>query len=287
MAQPEAPLSAEARFKLYFTNMAPNYGHLTGNTTRDVLASFLKSDATSVGIDSSSTILDIAGGPGTAAEAIVDWCSQQEVSPVPQIVVTDFVPAMIDALEVIKATNPKWEVVTGKVMDSQALTFSDDTFTHTFCNFSIFTFTHPQDALKEIHRTLKTEGLAVISCWKRFGVDEIMRAAQKVVKGNDYANLIGMAGPQFATEGYVAELVEMAGWEKGNVQTLKASAVVKGADLDGLIKFMSGPFAAMAQKDWTDEEKGRWPEALKEAVRMEIEERGGFRVEGWVVLARK
>jgi ubiquinone/menaquinone biosynthesis C-methylase UbiE len=279
--------TAEERFKKYFTLMAPNYGRFTGNSTRDILSEILFSHGTAMAINGSSTILDNAAGPGTATEAIINWCSTQNMSHLPRITATDFVPAMIDATNAIKAKDPKWEGVTAQVMDSQTLTFSSNTFTHIFCNFSIFTFTRPKDVLKEIHRTLKPKGIAVVSCWKHFGVDQLMRAAQKLVKGDEYASSLKMAGPEFTTQGYLAGMVEEAGWERGKIRTLEVSTLITGENLAGLVEFMSGNFVAPALVGWTDEEKSKWPEAVVKATEQETQKHGGLKLESWVVLARK
>jgi len=114
-----------------------------------------------------------------------------------------------------------------------------------------------------------------------------MRSAQKIVKGPSYTDLLYMAGPEFVTEGYLAQIVELAGWERGKIRTLEASALVKGEDLKGMLEFMCGPPGGMAQKGWSEEEKGRWPDAVREAIKLDAEEHGGVRVEGWVVLAKK
>jgi ubiquinone/menaquinone biosynthesis C-methylase UbiE len=272
---------------MYFTALAPNYSYLTGNTTRDLLLDFLTGPKNQILFDTASKVHDNASGPGTATEAIMIWSQSQDTNGSPSVVATDYVPAMIEALNVIKSKNDTWANVTAEVQDSHSLTYANDAFSHTICNFSVFTFTDPLTVLKEIHRTLKPKATAVITTWKRFAIGNIMRAAQKAVQGTA-VDALQMPGEEFASEDYLANMVVQAGWEQNNIRTEKQTIVVKeGNDLDGLMAFMIGPFTAMARSKFTDEENIKWPEAITDAVETEKKAHGGLLMEAWFVIATK
>ncbi|KAI1611964.1 S-adenosyl-L-methionine-dependent methyltransferase [Exophiala viscosa] len=281
----------DAKKQLYFTQIAPGYSRVTGNTTKDLFNEVLQSHDLS--INSDSVIHDNAAGPGTATEALISWCHQHNVSP--KIIVTDYVPAMVDACEAIRtkhADDSLWQSVAIAVADSAYLKeFADDYFTHSICNFSIFTFTHPTKCLQEIRRTLRPGGVTLVTCWKRFAVSEVIAAAQDQVKGSEWgeAHRMPVNGPEYMQEGHTAKLVREAGFEEEKTQSFAAQTVVKrGEDWDGLYEFLLNPFIkSAATKEWSEQELGRWPEAVNAALEMEEQSYGGILFEAWVKVARK
>lgn len=282
----------EARKQLYFTQIAPKYSRATGNTTKDLFSEILESHDLS--IDSDSTIHDNAAGPGTATEALISWSRKHNVSP--KIVVTDYVPAMVEACEAIRTQHtddPLWQSVAMAVSDSADLKeFDDGHFTHSICNFSIFTFTHAAKCLQEIIRTLRSDGTAVVTCWKRFAPSEIIAAAQDAVKGAEWgeAHRMPTNGPEYLQEGYMAGLVGEAGFAEDKIHSFATKTVVKrgGDDWDGLYEFLNDPFIKSgAARGWSEEELARWPEAVAAALEKEEKAFGGIVFEAWVVIARK
>ena len=70
-----------------------------------------------------------------------------------------------------------------KELDSEDLSsIPDNYFTHSTNNFSIFAFAHPGNAVREMYRTLRTGGLALVTCWRRFAPMFIVHAAQKKIR---------------------------------------------------------------------------------------------------------
>jgi ubiquinone/menaquinone biosynthesis C-methylase UbiE len=283
MANKPRSSEAEKRFQQYFAAMASKYNYWTGNITRDLLLQYLEEYGSHLGINKTSKIHDNAAGPGTASEALLKWLGDS-----PSIIATDSVPAMIEALNEIKAKEPTWQSVTTQVVDSHHMPFEDLTFDFSFVNFSVFVLSEPVAALKEAHRTLKNNGTAIITTWKRFGVFSVVRAAQKAIKGADYESAFQPAGNEFLQEGYLSKIVEEAGWQKSEIETLSFSkAVTDPEDLKGLTDFMTGRFTATARAGWTDEENGKWAKAVTAEVEKEKVAHGGLLMEAWVVVARK
>jgi len=55
-----------------------------------------------------------------------------------------------------------------------------------------------------------------------------------------------------------------------------------------LYEFLLNPFIkGAATKEWSEQELGRWPEAVTAALEKEEQEFGGISFEAWVVVAKK
>ncbi|KAK5944992.1 hypothetical protein PMZ80_002195 [Knufia obscura] len=283
----------EERKQQYFAELAPNYHTLTGNTTQDIFAQFLDTYSPKLNITSTSTVHDNAAGPGTATQVLV----QRDNAP--KIIATDYAPGMIDTLNSIKSANtsanPAWENVTTKVCNSDDLSeYADGTFTHSISNFSLFTITNAVKSLSETHRTLKPDGVAVVLLWKRYAIQSLLAAAQDDVKGAGYAakNAVPVNGPQYFERDVVPNQVVEAGFEQSKIETWQMDLVVddeaQKEKWDGLYQFMTSTSVAMGStRGWSEEEAGRWNEAVRWAMGEEKREFGGLKFEAWVSVARK
>ena len=283
------PTSGGVPFHDYFTSLAYTYPKQTGNSTRYIFEACVKD--LEPPITEKSTVHDNAAGPATATKALHDH------HPHPfHIEVTDSVPAMIDAATDALACcgwqmGTQWEgedVITYKVMDSHDLKLADNSITHSLTNFSIFTFKDPVQCLREIHRTLQPDGkgVALVSTWKRFAVIEVVHRAQRLVRPD--LPLMKIPQPWFLREGYLKDMMVEAGFEAEKVRVVQRSVIIRGRDRDGLVEFMKGDFTKPARAGWTEEEAGRWSDAVDQAV--EEEEKAneyGMRFEAWVALAKK
>ncbi|KAH6679947.1 S-adenosyl-L-methionine-dependent methyltransferase [Plectosphaerella plurivora] len=268
-------------FPDYFSAFAANYTKQTGNSTRQMFADSYDEISAIKPFEQTSVIHDNAAGPGTAASVITDRLPHDSV---PSILVTDNVPRMVDAA---KATFESWPQVETKVLDSLDLAdIPDEHFTHSILNFSIFTFSDPLKGLQEIHRTLKTDGLAVLPTWKRFGAGKTIHGAQALVRPD--LPRMWIPRPEFFEEGVLEKLAIEAGFEADKIQVLQKTVIVKGEELhEGLKVFMQGDMMKPARQGWTDEEEARWPAAVEEAIQGEVDAFGGVKFEAWLVLAKK
>lgn len=266
----------------YFTSLARNYARQTGNSTRAIFASSLDLIASS--ITSSAVIHDNAGGVGTATSVILDSFVSTSQDGIPEVLITDNSPAMVAAAcEAFKGLSPR---ITAVQIDSQDLSsISDGRFTLSILNFSVFLFPNALAAIREIHRTLQANGVAALLTWKRFGFGSVIHVAQTIVRPG--LPVIPLPGTQFLNEGVLAKLVVEAGFDETKTQVVQKETVRTGEDVQGMKEFMLTEFSTMATKGWSDEEKKRWPAAVEQAIRKEVEEYGGIRFEAWVVIARK
>lgn len=276
MAESKPDPTSSLPFPEWFTLLAQNYPQHTGNSTRELFRSILE-DLPPITNDSS--IHDNASGPGTAASILIKkYCTS---SSGPRILITDNVPAMID---VAKEDFKSYSTVSTEVLDSHKLSsIPSDTITHSILNFSIFTFQDPIQCLKEIHRTIQPGGTAAIITWKRFGVSNVIHAAQKRVRPD--LPVMKVPGVEFMQEGYLAEKVKEV-WG-GQVQATEKMHLITGDKLQGVKEFMLGRFTGPARRGWTEAEVQRWPQALEEALQGELDTYNGLEMEAWVVLVKK
>lgn len=278
----------------YFAGMARTYPVHTGNTTKEIFAKFMnghKGDLTS-----ESVVHDNAAGPGTATQVLIERAAKTGVAPT--IVATDYVPAMIEELERLKAegsaSNPAWNNVTAKVANSADLSmFDDEYFTHSINNFSLFTITDAVPALRETYRTLKTGGVAAVLLWRRYAIEPLLLATQDIVRGEGYSakNAIPVNGPQYFKEGVVPSQLAEAGFDEDKMVKFQIDHIVTEEEKwkwDGLVKFLNdSPAVKKMIADWTDEEKAKWPGAVEQALAEEKAQFGGIKFETWVTIAMK
>jgi ubiquinone/menaquinone biosynthesis C-methylase UbiE len=266
----------------YFTSLSRNYCRQTGNSTRAIFASIL--GRISPSIASSSAIHDNAGGVGTATSVILEDLAPTSPDDIPEVLITDNNPGMIAAAK--EAFRDISSRITATEADSQDLSnISDAVFTHSIVNFSVFLFSDALQALREIHRTLQPDGVAVLLTWKRFGFGSTVHVAQSLVRPD--LPPMPIPGSHFMHEGVLRDFVIKAGFNEEKVQVHHDETIRKDEDLEGMRDFMLGDISKMATKDWTDEEKGRWPSAVDEAIQKEVEQYGGIQFEAWTVIAHK
>jgi len=265
-------------FPEYFKKLSTIYARQTGNSTYRLLEQILRKLQPS--LTPSSVLHDNACGPGTATTAIISYTGFE-----PSLIeATDFSPAMIDVLsKEISAEN--WKNVRSSVMDSHELTFPDNTFTTSITNFSIFTFQDPLKCMQEVRRTLKPDGLAIVSTWKRFTVSNLIHTAQRAVRPD--AQLMKVPRAEFMEEGYLRDLIAEAGFLSDKIQVWDIGTTIQGQDSVGVREFMLGDSTASARAGWTEEEQARWEGAIDSAIEEEKIRNGGIKMEAWIVTARK
>ncbi|CEI67274.1 hypothetical protein FVEN_g5819 [Fusarium venenatum] len=265
----------------YFSAFAANYVQQTGRSTRRVFEESFEEIQASKPINKDSVVHDNAAGPGIAASVILEKLSTKDV---PKMLVTDNVPPMVQGAQ---DSFTSWPQVESKILDSLNLEgILDDYFTHNILNFSVFTLAEPLKGLKEMHRTLKLDGLAVISCWRRFAAGQLIHAAQAIVRPD--LPPLKMPHPEFLEPGVLEKTTAEAGFDSAKFKLLEKSIVVSGPELDdGLKKFILGPLMAPARAGFTEDDEKKWPEAVDEVIKKEVETYGGVKFDGWVLLAQK
>jgi len=107
-------------------------------------------------VESSSSVLDVASGPGTLAFLAAMRGAHATA--------VDFSPSMIDEVRA-RASAEGVSNVDAQVMDAQALGFPDSTFDAAFCMFAFMFFPDRARAFREMHRVLRQGGKALVATW--------------------------------------------------------------------------------------------------------------------------
>lgn len=263
----------------YFNKLSQVYPRQSGHSTENLFASIRDHLAP---ISADSVIHDNAAGPGTATSVILKNLEPEEY---PKIIATDMVPAMIEAFSSDVAKTNGTSKLTGLVMKSEDLDFPDDHFTHSITNFSIFNFVDPVICVKEIYRTLKPSGQAVITTWKTFAIGDLIHETQRRIRPD--LPPMRVSGAEYHKVDAVIDVMVKAGFETEGIKVLSPTVVVTGEDLEGLTEFGTSSFTDSARNGWTDEEKGRWKEMLLEVLEEKKQYFGGLKFEGWALIAKK
>ncbi|KAL4957562.1 S-adenosyl-L-methionine-dependent methyltransferase [Aspergillus filifer] len=133
---------------------------------------------------SSSVILDNACGTGILASEVLRNFESEGSKP--RIFAADLAPGMVEKFR-IKADRNGWLSEEDKrldisVMDAEALTYPDNTFTHSYTNLGFPFFPNGEKAASEVYRTLKVGGTAFVTSWKTLGYLAHIQRAQLAVR---------------------------------------------------------------------------------------------------------
>lgn len=178
-----------AQISQIFENGAAAYEASTGGCTRDLARHML---ALAPPITSGSVIHDNACGTSVVAQEILtrDILSQPPSNHSYALVIhcTDKSEKMIhlaqswyenhQAVTNMQTTFPSVKV-NFEASPSENLPLKDEHFTHSFTNYGILWFDDGLTGAREILRTLKSRGTAVISSWKEMNIFDIAREAQR------------------------------------------------------------------------------------------------------------
>ncbi len=117
-------------------------------------------------------VLDVASGPGGLALAALDAGAE--------ITAIDLSPQMIDRLRRRLDREQRWRSIT-LVMDGQNLELPDNLYHSAYSIFGVIFFPDPQQGLREIRRTLRPGGRAVVAAWSHPQRHEALRLVGEVL----------------------------------------------------------------------------------------------------------
>jgi ubiquinone/menaquinone biosynthesis C-methylase UbiE len=266
-------MSKEIDFKQIFNDWAPRYmdtfGQLSLVYARHILDSLSP-------IDPAAIIHDNATGPGTVAFEIV---SRFPNAPRPTIHATDFSEGMIDNI----ASQDSQKNILTSVMDSESLTFKDNTFTHSITNFAIFLFPNPDKAASEIFRTLKPGGTAIVTTWKDMAYLDLLHRTQKRIRP-DHPELI-LYDNEWDESNKLLNTLVNAGFD---VEKIRIQAKEDNSwPVEKAMRLAISDVTEWARKELSEEENERWGDVLKECLTSSEKQTGTIRVVAWVAVATK
>ncbi|KAH7395245.1 S-adenosyl-L-methionine-dependent methyltransferase [Phaeosphaeria sp. MPI-PUGE-AT-0046c] len=171
---------------------AEKYDAMTSGSTRELARHMIEISPI---IDRDSVILDNACGTGIVAQEVLLHRFSANTG-LPMITCVDVAPPMVGVareicsgmLSTYDSRNPDKvslndkEVLACDVMPGEELKLPDEYFTHSFTNQGILFFKDADKGASEIHRTLKTGGVAVVTSWASLGHVQLVQEAQRAYK---------------------------------------------------------------------------------------------------------
>lgn len=255
MAHTEQKSAAE-----HFDEVAQRYEEMTGGCTRALarhILSLPQVAAVSPSIDSAdATILDNACGTAVVTEESLSKGSQA------QFYAVDAAPNMVELAKakLSEKTNVQYGVMPGEVLE-----FPDEHFTHSFTNLGILFFKSPADGAKELRRTLKPGGIAIITSWSRFGtVEDAVIPAQMAVHPEDTPFKLPVPAEWLEPGNLERCLRDDGGFTKVE---MGAHRVVYGASTKrALYELVFDSYKDLALKGWSEEDAKKFAAALEKIV---------------------
>ena len=265
-----------------FNSQAATYERRLGGSTRRVITYIVSLLA---GLPNNSTLLDNACGPGFATVELL------KAYPNAHIYAADIAPGMISLVDNIVSSNRWSDRVETAVMDGINLHYNDETFDASITNFGIFFFADPVMGAREIYRTLKPGGKAVVTCWKEVPFLPILHAVQAIVKPGSIPIVLSKLDEWTRKETMETTLKE-GGF--GAVEMNEKEVMWWNKGIEEAAKGFADNFVSMVGDQWTDEEKGS---VLETTVQVLTEQGGdfvinsegmiGFNMVAWIAMATR
>lgn len=265
---PEMSSSEQSKPKTaveFFNAGAAVYEGSTGGCTRELALKILDLPQLAGHYSPESKVLDNACGTGIIAEEIAKRCDAKGAEA-PNIASVDAAENMVEIARSKFAGTKHAEKLSFEKMPGEKLDFPDGEFSHSITNLGILFFADGDAGAREIYRTLKPGGVAVVTSWSDFGyLDAVIRPAQRAVKPE--APVYRLPVPdRWLHAANVEEGLKKAGF--GSVEVFEEGAHYGGATMEELSHLLGTRFGG-AVEGWSDDEKGRFREEVDRLARKE------------------
>lgn len=242
-----------------FNSIATGYEVGTGGCTYDIARHIFQDICPTT---PNSIVLDNACGPGIVSHYLLTSAALDSQDP-PKLYLADFSPAMVQIARDTFASIPNATGATLDVMNGEALTYPDDLFTHSITNFGIMFFPDAVAGAKEIHRTLKPGGTAVVTSWGKMGYVDSIHRAQKATKA-DCDLFVPPMPPQWYSADHLVDVLKKGGFE--HVDVHEKEVCFGGESARAVSDMIMNLFGGIITKDWNEEDTSRFREELHKAV---------------------
>lgn len=230
-------------------------------------------------------VLDNACGTGVVTNEILELYPGSHV---------DAVDASAEMIKTIRSMveDKCWsDQVHTALMDGQDLKFEDAVFDASFTNFAIFFFPDPVKGAKEIYRTLKAGGKAIITAWHYVGWAPVMQEIQKQVAPNDPPFSIPML-ERWSREETMKETLLMGGFQ--DVSMTLREVLYCDNTLDDLVRSLTGLMEPMMRGIWNLTDQGGMQGALLQVLEtqgdkflVKVNGKVGLKLIAWIAVATK
>ncbi|KAJ4139697.1 hypothetical protein NW768_001039 [Fusarium equiseti] len=239
----------------HFNKTAAKYEAATGGGTRELAQHAISFISNLKPVTSESKILDNACGTGIVTDIIVKSGTQPEIHAV------DVAENMVNIASGRFSSHPN--VHTG-VMPGEELSFPDDTFTHSITNLGLMYFTDADKGAREIARTLRPDGVAVVTGWTVMGHINIIQEVQAQIRPEDTPFRPPVPDMWLDPE-HTKAVLSGAGLD---VHTATAIDVHLGDETaEGVADLLIHGFGAKVFGSWSDGEQEKGAVVMKKIVR--------------------
>ena len=269
MSELSAAVSADAsNLMASFQASASVYERRLGGSTRTVaahLASLL-----SPRLPPNAVVLDNACGTGAFTDELLKVSSDDL-----HIHAVDLSPSMIEIVQSMVNKRQGWKGrADATVMDGQHLRFPDGSFDAGVINFGISFFPDPIAGIAELYRTLKPGGMGMVTCWKEQQYVHIFYEVQKIVDPPTPVEMTMVE--KWRKRETLEETLRQGGF--ANITETKSKEVMLVQDgFNELVETLTMDLRERVGQGWTEEDRNRIPEVLREVL---MEQRTQFLVEG-------
>lgn len=223
-------------------------------------------------LPSGAKIHDNGCGTGAATAAIMS-----SVSPSDEVSIngTDINAPVVELYKQL-ATEKHWPA-TAVPMDSTALSFADEIFTHSIGNALLFVLPNDGvDAVKEMYRTLKPGGIAAVNSWAYVpNLEPIQAAAQNTRPTGTPVPRQGM--DKWSQAEFLQSVVEKGGFEKQKIKMVQNDVFVELGDLNRYATMLWSFIGGTSAVGWLESDEERWDEAI-DIVKKELRKSQGTRL---------
>lgn len=251
------------------------------------VASFFLKDIAKSPSPSSWVVHDNACGYGEVTRALLDVASTLPANSI-EIVGTDVSPAMVKAFNTKLENHSALEKgnikISAEAQDAASLKFPDEHFTHSFTNFLVNSgplLDKNAQILGEIHRTLRSDGIAVITNWNRIGFADAIQNVHKATREEDSPQLLMGMGKEILKPEFLVSIVEDAGFERSKMTVLshEVMALAPWADSKAKARYLAVMWSVLGAttSGWSPADEQRWQAAL-EALGKELSASDDLRV---------
>jgi ubiquinone/menaquinone biosynthesis C-methylase UbiE len=229
----------------YFNLLAKTYEDGTGGCTRELAEHCLPLLPP---LTPDSIVLDNACGSGIVTDLILH-VTDPKIRPT--IHAVDGAPNMV---EITRERFMAIENIQVTLMLAEELKFPNDTFTCSITNLGLPFFNDPDQGAKEIFRTLKPGGMALVTGWEDLGYVGVIQTLQRVIHPEKNVYKLPFSS-EWLDPHHLKRALEATGFEKVE---LSATTVHWAAEsIDAIASRLLRMFAISIFDSWGEDDKAR------------------------------